>query len=60
MFYNMLDYFLLTFFSMGVVGITPGVASAQEKSTPGFNNKIPESIMTPDTVTTKVGDLNFF
>jgi len=34
-------------------------ASAQEK-TPGFNNKIPESILTPDTVETKVGTLKFF
>ena len=34
-------------------------AIAQE-ATPGFNNKIPESILTPDTVETKLGTLEFF
>ncbi len=33
---------------------------AQDKPTPGFNNKIPESILTPDTVETRVGTLEFF
>ena len=33
--------------------------AAQEK-TPGYNTKIPESIMTPDTVETMVGTLVFF
>jgi hypothetical protein len=28
--------------------------------TPGFNNKIPEQIMTPDTVATRIGTLKFF
>ena len=27
--------------------------------TPGFNQKIPEKIMTPDTVETRIGKLNF-
>src|SRR5271154_5022441 len=27
--------------------------------TPGFNNKIPETILTPDTVQTRIGTLNF-
>ncbi len=31
-----------------------------EQATPGFNNKIPESILTPDTVETRVGTLEFF
>ena len=31
-----------------------------EKATPGFNNKIPESVLTPDTVETKIGTLKFF
>ena len=31
-----------------------------EESTPGFNTRIPESILTPDTVETKVGTLKFF
>ena len=28
--------------------------------TPGFNNKIPESVLTPDKVETKLGTLEFF
>ena len=32
---------------------------AKEVPTPGFNNKIPEAIMTPDKVSTSIGDLNF-
>ncbi len=31
-----------------------------EKPTPGYNNKIPESIMTPDKVKTRLGTLEFF
>jgi len=34
-------------------------AIAQE-ATPGFNTKIPESVLTPDTVETMVGTLEFF
>ena len=35
-------------------------AAAFGQNTPGFNNKIPESILTPDHVETPIGDLNFF
>lgn len=28
--------------------------------TPGFNNKVPEAIMTPDKVDTRIGTLEFF
>jgi hypothetical protein len=31
-----------------------------EGATPGYNNKIPESIMTPDKVVTRIGTLEFF
>jgi hypothetical protein len=31
-----------------------------EQPTPGFNNKIPESILTPDKVETRIGTLEFF
>lgn len=31
-----------------------------EKPTPGFNHKIPENIMTPSKVETRIGDLNFY
>ena len=41
-----------------------GVVMSQEsyaaEATPGFNNKIPESVLTPDTVETKIGTLKFF
>jgi hypothetical protein len=33
--------------------------AAAEAPTPGFNNKIPESIMTPDSVDTRLGTLKF-
>ena len=36
-----------------------GTASSQNV-TPGFNNLIPESILTPDSVETSIGTLNFF
>ena len=36
-------------------------APAQNKpATPGYNNKIPEKIMTPDKVETSIGTLDFF
>ncbi|MGB5881334.1 MAG: DUF1254 domain-containing protein, partial [Thermoanaerobaculia bacterium] len=31
-----------------------------EEPTPGYNTKIPESVLTPDTVETKLGTLKFF
>jgi len=34
--------------------------TAFAQNTPGYNNKIPESILTPDHVKTPIGDLNFF
>ena len=37
-----------------------GAAAALAQRTPGYNNKIPESILTPDHVETPIGDLNFF
>jgi hypothetical protein len=46
--------------------ILPGVlllavsTTALSQNTPGYNNKIPDSIMTPDTVETVIGTLNFF
>ena len=35
-------------------------AAFAQEPTPGYNNKIPESIMTPDKVETRVGTLEFF
>jgi len=36
------------------------VVSDNQQATPGYNYKIPEKIMTPDTVSTRIGDLEFF
>ena len=38
--------------------LTPTIAA--QETTPGFNNKIPESILTPDEMKTKFGTLKFF
>jgi hypothetical protein len=46
----------------GVLAVTSAYAQTPapgESPTPGFNNKIPESILTPDTVPTSIGTLNF-
>jgi hypothetical protein len=44
--------------ALALIALLAEVSWAQP--TPGFNNKIPESILTPDTVETKVGTLEFF
>jgi hypothetical protein len=41
---------------VGVLAFT----SAQAQNTPGYNSKIPEKILTPDTVETRIGTLKFF
>ena len=41
-----------------IVAFTAGDTFAQ--STPGYNNKIPAKIMTPDRVDTRIGTLKFF
>jgi len=38
---------------------TLSISYAQNKSTPGYNTSIPEVIMTPDTVETRIGTLKF-
>ena len=38
---------------------SPSLA-ADKEATPGYNHKIPEAIMTPDTVKTRIGTLKFF
>jgi hypothetical protein len=45
-----------------IVGTLAGLlafTSAQAQNTPGYNNKIPEKILTPDTVETRIGTLKF-
>lgn len=45
----------------GVLMMTTAYAQSRagENPTPGFNNKIPDKIMTPDKVETRIGPLNF-
>ena len=49
---------------MAAAALLLGGVMAQDQAagqaTPGFNNEIPESILTPDTVETRVGTLEFF
>ncbi len=45
--------------TLGTILLLTLSLSAKEAPTPGFNNKIPEAIMTPNKVTTSIGDLNF-
>jgi hypothetical protein len=43
-----------------LLGIVMSQEAVADQATPGFNTKIPESILTPDTVETRVGTLEFF
>jgi hypothetical protein len=49
---------------LAVAAVLQGVVISQEaiaeEPTPGYNTKIPESIMTPDKVETRIGTLKFF
>ena len=47
----------ITFAALFLTAITP---FAFGQNTPGYNNKIPETIMTPDSVETPIGKLQFF
>jgi hypothetical protein len=40
--------------------VVVATSSLAQEPTPGFNTKIPEAIMTPDTVETRIGTLKFF
>ncbi|CFX47543.1 conserved exported protein of unknown function [Candidatus Filomicrobium marinum] len=44
--------------SASVIALAP--AAWADKPTPGYNYKIPDKIMTPDTVETRLGTLKFF
>lgn len=44
----------------GLPKATPVVDNSTSEKTPGFNNLIPETIMTPDSVETRLGTLKFF
>jgi len=49
----------ITAITFAVFALFATMASA-EKPTPGYNTKVPESIMTPDKVETRIGTLEFF
>jgi hypothetical protein len=49
---------LLLIISIAIVPVVSKAGSG--KATPGYNTKIPESIMTPDKVKTRIGTLEFF
>ena len=48
---------VLAAMSMCAAAVTP---QAQAQATKGYNHKIPEKIMTPDKVETRIGTLEFF
>jgi hypothetical protein len=53
---NLFTFAALALFAAGLFAPT----AFAEKATPGYNTKIPESIMTPDKVKTRIGTLKFF
>lgn len=40
--------------------VATATSTLAEEPMPGFNTRIPESIMTPDTVSTRIGTLKYF
>jgi len=42
------------------VALAVTAANVFAQATPGFNNKIPSKILTPDSVETRIGTLEFF
>ncbi len=40
--------------------VAAALPALAQRATPGYNTRIPESIMTPDTVRTRIGTLRFF
>jgi hypothetical protein len=51
---------LLVLGCIAAFACTLSVANAWAQDTPGYNNKIPPQILTPDTVETRIGTLKFF
>lgn len=56
MFFRNLRHFASV--TIGLIAVT--VAADAAEKTPGYNQKIPKQIMTPDTVETRLGILKFF
>ena len=51
---------LRPFLALFGICLALSATAASAQSTPGYNNKIPAEIMTPDTVETRIGTLKFF
>tara|TARA_R100000027_G_scaffold7932_3_gene5976 strand:+ start:1374 stop:2921 length:1548 start_codon:yes stop_codon:yes gene_type:complete len=45
---------------VSLLSLFVAIGVSAEEATPGYNHKIPEKIMTPDTVETSIGTLEFF
>lgn len=45
---------------MTILFLAAGTSAIAAPATPGFNNTIPESLLTPDRVDTRIGTLEFF
>ena len=50
---------ILSLFLSSLLLLGASTAALAEK-TPGYNNKIPDTILTPDAVETQIGTLKFF
>tara|TARA_Y100001934_G_scaffold11775_1_gene14893 strand:+ start:2756 stop:4267 length:1512 start_codon:yes stop_codon:yes gene_type:complete len=46
--------------ALALAGVLVSGTALSQSATPGFNTLIPESILTPDSVETSIGTLNFF
>ena len=42
------------------ISLAPQALAQEKDATSGYNHKIPEKIMTPDNVETRIGTLEFF
>ena len=51
---------LRPFLALFGICLALSATAASARNTPGYNNKIPPEIMTPDTVQTRIGTLKFF
>lgn len=57
---QLMRFTLALLMSVGIMQSAFAVADKAENATPSYNQKIPEKIMTPDKVETRIGTLEFF
>jgi hypothetical protein len=50
----------VAFVSLAILASLGPYAESNAENTPGYNHVIPDKIMTPDTVETRIGTLEFF